>query len=1045
MIFRREKKILAGFALAFAALVFAALLLLGSATEQRKTAASVAHTRDVLDKIKELVMYLSDAENGRRAYVLSQHKQYWGHYTNAAGHATVTLRELRELTKDNPRQTEACDRLQGMIRERLTISTNSIKARQEHGLDELAQRVFMEQGQQAMEPIRQLAARMTTEETALLVKRQTIRDKNVKGTEGFAVLVSLFGLSSFAILFVLFVRANRRQRRAEEGLRQTNLELEQRVEQRTAELSRTAEKAAWLASFPENNPNPIIELDLEKKVIHYANPFTIRLFPDLQSQGLQHPLFNGLAEATKPLNTNGAGVVRREIAVGEFHYAQTISRVPEGQRLRIYSSDITERKSAEARVERQRAELQLILDTVPALIFYKDPLHRLVRVNRELVRLVGLPKEEVEGRTDREMNSPHADGYYRDEDEIMASGQAKRGMVEPMETATGTRWLQTDKLPYRDEAGRIVGVIGFAVDITERRQAEQKLREQLSRLNLLHGITRAISERQDLKSIFQVVIHTLEDNLPIDFGCICLYEPEAGALTVASVGGKSKRLATEMAMTEQALIPIDQNGLSQCVQGKLVYEPDIAEVPMPFPQRLVRGGLRSLVVAPLLVESQVFGVLVAARREANSFTSTDCEFLQQLSEHVALASHSAQLYGALQQAYRDLHETQQAVMQQERLRALGQMASGIAHDINNAISPIALYTESLLEREPNLSPRAREYLETIQRAVEDVTHTVARMRDFYRQREPQLTLLPVDLNRLLQQVFDLTRARWGDMPQQRGITIDMQTELASELPAIVGVESEIREALTNLIFNAIDAMPEGGTLILRTKVTESVSASMPRHLHVEISDTGAGMDEETRRRCLEPFFTTKGERGTGLGLAMVYGIVQRHRAEIEIESTVGKGTTMRLIFSVPTAAIPSEPGKSPTQYLMPSRLRILMIDDDPLVLKSVQHALEADGHIVTIANHGQEGIDAFHAARERNEAFALVITDLGMPYVDGRKVANAVKAKSPSTPVILLTGWGKRLLAEKDVPPNVDYVLSKPPKLFELREALACCCQPSDP
>jgi signal transduction histidine kinase len=148
-------------------------------------------------------------------------------------------------------------------------------------------------------------------------------------------------------------------------------------------------------------------------------------------------------------------------------------------------------------------------------------------------------------------------------------------------------------------------------------------------------------------------------------------------------------------------------------------------------------------------------------------------------------------------------------MQQERLRALGQMASGIAHDINNAISSVALYTESLLEREPNLSPRAREYLETIQHSIDDVSQTLSRMREFYRQREPQLSLAAVDLSRVVQQVTDLSRARWSNMPQQRGVVIRLVTELAPDLPAVMGVESEMREALVNLVFNAVDAMPEG--------------------------------------------------------------------------------------------------------------------------------------------------------------------------------------------------------------------------------------------
>ena len=318
-------------------------------------------------------------------------------------------------------------------------------------------------------------------------------------------------------------------------------------------------------------------------------------------------------------------------------------------------------------------------------------------------------------------------------------------------------------------------------------------------------------------------------------------------------------------MPERARIDIDENGLSRCVGGQLVYEPDIAQVAFPFPRRLAQGGLRSLVMAPLPVESQVFGVLVVARVQAEDFSSGECEFLRQLSEHVALAAHQSQLYGALQQAYDDLRQTQQVVMQQERLRALGQMASGIAHDINNALSPVALYTQTLLEVEPNLSPRARDYLETIQRAVEDVAQTVARMREFYRQREPQLSLVPVHLNDLVRQVVNLTRARWSDMPQQQGIVIDLRTELANGPPAILGVESEIREALTNLILNAVDALPNGGVLTLRTKVPGGLASGKHGYVQVEVGDDGVGMDEKTQRRCLEPFFTTKGERGTGLG------------------------------------------------------------------------------------------------------------------------------------------------------------------------------------
>jgi signal transduction histidine kinase/ActR/RegA family two-component response regulator len=567
---------------------------------------------------------------------------------------------------------------------------------------------------------------------------------------------------------------------------------------------------------------------------------------------------------------------------------------------------------------------------------------------------------------------------------------------------------------------------------------QDKLHSQLARLSLLHRITRATGERHDLPSLFRVVLHHVEADLPVDFAAMLVCDPAATALTLTVIGPASSALAAALSLVEQQAVPIDQNGLAHCVAGELVYEPDTRSLPFPFPQRFANAALHSLVVAPLLAERKVFGVLVAARRGADAFSSADCEFLRQLSEHVALAASQAQLYDDLQRAYDDLRQSQQAILQQERLRALGEMASGIAHDINNAMSPAAIYTSSLLEREPNLSERARGYLTTIQTAIEDVAETVARMREFYRPRDAELVLSQVTCNRLVDQVVNLTRARWSDQPQQRGVVIQLKTELESDLPNIMGSEVEIRDALTNLIFNAVDAMPEGGTLTVRTRQlggTGREANALPRRVCIEVTDTGIGMDEETRRRCLEPFYTTKGERGTGLGLAMVYGMIQRHSADLEIESTVRVGTTVRLMFAVAEPVAPD--AQQPAPSALPSRLRILLIDDDPMLIKSLRDVLQEDGHEVSVADGGQKGIDTFSAAVKRGTPFAVVITDLGMPYVDGRKVAAAIKAASSRTPVILLTGWGKRLLAENDIPPHVDRVLSKPPRMVEVRATLA--------
>ena len=607
------------------------------------------------------------------------------------------------------------------------------------------------------------------------------------------------------------------------------------------------------------------------------------------------------------------------------------------------------------------------------------------------------------------------------------------GMAEQLQAQAHAAERAHEELEHRvGERTREVSAVAERLrgEILEREGAELRLQAQLERLALLDQITCAIGERQDLQSIYQVVVRSLEERLPVDFCCICRYDAAGDVLTVTRVGIHSAVLAAELAMPENAAVAMDGNGLARCVRGHLVHEPDLAALDFPFPQRLRRGGLGSLVAAPLQFESRIFGVLLAARRAAHGFSSGECEFLRQLSAHVALAARQAELIQSLQDAYDDLRQTQQAVMQQERLRALGQMASGIAHDINNAISPISLYAETLLEREHALSARGREQLRTIAMAIDDVAATVARLREFYRPREGPSDLRPVRIDLLLRQVAELTRARWHDMPQQRGVVVALEYDLAPDLPAVPGVETELREAFINLVFNAVDAMPSGGRLRLRA------GQSAPGTVSVEVTDTGLGMDEATRRRCLEPFFTTKGARGTGLGLAMVYGVAQRHGAEIEIESAPGAGTTVRLVFpSAGPAAAPAATDAAPLAAPVPV-MRILVVDDDPLILRTLEETLSADGHAVATASGGQAGIDAMAAARRAGSAFDLVITDLGMPYVDGRRVAAAAKAVPPEVPVVMLTGWGQRLVADGSVPEHVDVILAKPPKIQALRAAL---------
>jgi signal transduction histidine kinase/ActR/RegA family two-component response regulator len=398
------------------------------------------------------------------------------------------------------------------------------------------------------------------------------------------------------------------------------------------------------------------------------------------------------------------------------------------------------------------------------------------------------------------------------------------------------------------------------------------------------------------------------------------------------------------------------------------------------------------------------------------------------------------LADGLQQAYEELRRTQQVVVQQERLRALGQMASGIAHDVNNALSPITAYSELLLGKRQIPPETAKEYLKSINSSAVDIARIVARMREFYRRRDSSETLSKVIINKVIEEVIGLTRPRWRDVCQREGVSIQIKQELEADMPPLLSDPTELREALINLIFNSLDAMPYGGTIHL---VTRSVirppskgGTEGERALQIEVRDDGLGMDEKTRRRCLEPFYSTKIQRGgSGLGLAMVYGMMQRHEGTIDVDSAPGKGTSIRLTFPFRKATAPDTSGDT-TLITQERPLNILCIDDEPHVLQLLTDCLTPFGHAVTTASTGERGLELFRAAKSKNRPYEAIITDLGMPGLDGRQVAKAIKAESANTPIIMLTGWGATMKQDNEKAAEVDVLIEKPPNIRQLQETL---------
>jgi signal transduction histidine kinase/HAMP domain-containing protein/ActR/RegA family two-component response regulator len=570
-------------------------------------------------------------------------------------------------------------------------------------------------------------------------------------------------------------------------------------------------------------------------------------------------------------------------------------------------------------------------------------------------------------------------------------------------------------------------------EIAERQRTETALRQQFVRISLLNQITRAISERQDTESIFHVVLQELEDHLGLDLCAIAWFDAETKNLNVTALHIKNKLLASQFDLQEGSVVAMADTDFQPCEKGEAVYLSDTVKAASEFSEKLAVIGYRSVTAVPLMMEEKLSALLISARLEVYGFASGDCEFLKMLSEHVALAAHQAKLYQDLENAYNELRQTQATVLQQERLKALGQMASGIAHDVNNALSPVVGFSELLLKGDFGLNQKGKNYMGYISTAGHDIAHIIARLREFYRKHEEDESYQLVNVNHLVGQVVDMTRPRWKDIPQANGVTIEVDTDLAEDMPQMVGIESEIREAFTNLVLNAVDAMPQGGKITIRTSVSEGQNSSA-QQVSVDIGDTGTGMTEEVRKRCLEPFFSTKGKRGTGLGLAMVYGVIQRHEGNIGILSELGKGTTFRLTFPVRDRFQIEQETEEESVTIEP--LRILCIDDEPLVRELVKEMLERDGHKVEVSDNGQSGLDQFRIARERGRPYDVIITDLGMPYLDGRQVAKMIKQESPDTPVVILTGWGALLREEGEKPEHVDIVVTKPPRSRDLRAAL---------
>lgn len=472
------------------------------------------------------------------------------------------------------------------------------------------------------------------------------------------------------------------------------------------------------------------------------------------------------------------------------------------------------------------------------------------------------------------------------------------------------------------------------------------------------------------------------------------------------------------------------------------------------------GVLQTDVFASANVKPREWDAFVARLRELNAYPAEVDESEWELATDpprivqrysAPMRSLAGEVVGRVE-VYTEVTESRRLYTQllnSEKLRAIGEMASGVAHDFNNLLASIVGQTELL--HSDDLPPTTQLAITTIRQAALDGARMVRNLQGLARPRA-ETPSTAAELNETVQLAVEMARPRWAGVALHGHGPIEVRLNLAdpTTLARVAIDPAELREVLLNLLFNAADAMPEGGRIEITTRMGRKRTTA-----DLEVRDTGQGMPESVRSRIFEPFFSTKGPKGSGLGLAVAYSIITRRGGEIDVASRLGEGTTFTIqlpyaplppgaaaAFAAPTTeatkrGLPSNVGAAAGAAL--SGARILVVDDEPGLVAIVRQLMERSGATVSIAHGGRAAVEAMSAPGSN---FDVVITDLDMPEVDGWAVASAVKAHSPGTHVVMLTGWAGEIAPEDFKKRGVDAILAKPCGRVEFEAAIGALLAP---
>jgi GAF domain-containing protein/CheY-like chemotaxis protein len=583
-----------------------------------------------------------------------------------------------------------------------------------------------------------------------------------------------------------------------------------------------------------------------------------------------------------------------------------------------------------------------------------------------------------------------------------------------LETGRFKTWRQSQM----DLAMTIAAQVALAVDNARH---YQDARQRATEVETLARIGETLTSTLDAEKVLEAIADSAATLVHAQRAVVFELDQQAGCLRARVIRG----FAGEPGLT----LRLGQGAAGSAALGLTpVWSADVHEPPLPGHDEpygsddplgalVRRHGGRAILAVPVISRDAALGAVCVCWDDMHRPDEREIRMLSTLGRQAAVAMENAQLVSDLRRTLEDLRAAQETLIRGATLRAVGELAAGAAHHLNNLMAVVLGRTQLLLAKKSD--PATAASLRSIERAAVDAADTVRRIQGFS-STEQGGGSRRFDLNVVIQEAIEFTRSRWQNEAQLRGITIELQAQ-PGPIPEVAGRPVEIREVIANLILNSVDALPEGGRIVVATRAESG-------QVIVSVSDAGVGMPADVKRRAFEPFFTTKGVKRTGLGLAMAYGTVQRHGGQIALQSEPAAGTTVTVRLP---ALEPARDVRRPADEAPGERSgSVLVIDDEGDVRELVAEVLSSCGHRITAAAGGREGLACFEAGR-----YDVVLTDLGMPDLNGWEVARAIKSARAETPVLLLTGWADAV--DPIAASVVDGILKKPFGVDELAAAVA--------